>query len=384
MKTLKKIILFTALLAVPFTSCNDDELKFREDTTVAEDKQAIDVNLDGVINMLENIDNGHALKSIQLIYQIMTSLNIGLKTTEPTEWNEIMWNKLGLLINGDDILNDIKYDHKFYFNNLLGKYTYNISTQAWTKTTNTAMVFEFPSSESVTGNDLILTIQSYTDVPTASLKTRVESGDYWMPTAFTLNLKKDDVKIIECTLINAAYDMLMGRYPTTIDASGYVMPTTFDLDYMASKPNNYKYDLGLVAKDNAHELGANITLYSESEIFNKLTLTGGFKTRTINPYAFRESLTASVWLDDLKVNITIDMDKLFSALLSGSTPNLANINASFTADVLEEELKIATLEVKNIDGDIVICIVYKDGTYETVKALLEDFMAELTPYISVG
>ena len=53
------------------------------------------------------------------------------------------------------------------------------------------------------------------------------------------------------------------------------------------------------------------------------------------------------------------------------------MNSWFSAAIVYDGIQIAELAFKEIDDEFVVCIIYKDGTYEPALDMMEDIMIEI-------
>ncbi len=381
MKTMKRFILLFLLAAIAFVACNDDN---PVQTTVDEDKANIQLSLDALVGMVQTMNEGQGMATMELIMGMITNTSPDLKIAPDTRtWVEIMWDQLGDFILWEDIEDALDYDHRFYFSTYVGKYTYNLTTQQWTKTASNDMVFEFPSTQTATSNDMLLTISSYTDVqltiPSTLKSALVESDDAWLPTGFLINLKKDGTKVLELNLNSATYNPTE-MYPTLIDLSAYFAPTSFEFDYSAtSQAGTYTYNAALQAGDDNSACGLGVSVDTNEDLFSILF---GYldndeqqtKASITDPF---ESATAVFYLNNLRIEGAFNLATFFDLLYSEEEPSLTEKNSWFTAVVYYNYYAVATIEFKEVEGEEVVCIVYKDETYEPALDVIADFMEEM-------
>jgi hypothetical protein len=103
--------------------------------------------------------------------------------------------------NLSDVLDvDNSADGKFDFNKFVGTYTYDIVDSTWSKSSaqTTKMICHFPSNDTVTANNVEVSINSYADI-----KAVMDGETVYLPTKANATIKLDGILITEFNLVDA-------------------------------------------------------------------------------------------------------------------------------------------------------------------------------------
>lgn len=349
MKTkLKFLVIVLTLFTVVFYSCEEE--KEKDPTTVKQDKENIKTSLDAVVANLEQIKNG------TLYDAVFEFLNIRNGEALNADWAENMAEQLEKVIDFDNVFSN----DRFNYSRLSGKYTWNRSSQTWSKTSNSTPLALFPSSKTTTTNNCELNITAYTDK-----QVQIDGEAVYLPTSANFYLKKDNSKIVSLDL-SASYNS--NGIPTAADVELYLSPATVKVSSSRKTDSKYSFAVSLANdnnKENAFSVETEVTFSAGINSYDDLYDTG------IN--------TVKLTLSQGKLGIEGTAD----------VKTLADISDDITADDLNRNInlklsfdgqQIGTLKAKEVRGDFAVFIVYKDGTEENTSIYYEDFLEDLESF----
>lgn len=326
-----------------FYSCSSSSPADDSSTTVAQDKQNITSTIEGFYGCLNTLDDGDL--SDFLLYSLFNNGS--------SEYNDTYLKSLSdkfELQYGEIILND-----KLQFATKTGIYTWNTSTNSWTKVANSTMIrLIFPSIQNNTALDSELTLDTYNDVSTS-----FEANTYWLPTAANLTLKRSGTTLFSLNLSNVTFQTGTNfSMPISADLTVYTAPFTHTFQWR----RNTSTDFSLTYNSSTPQgcgtsLVTNVKLH-DSDYGNIVSVEDDVKT-----------VSGSISEGNLRVNYTINVE----GIALHTDPTDAQINANSDAEVFYNNAKIGDLEYRTVNNKTEIFIIYSDGTSENVDVYVSDF-----------
>lgn len=340
---LSAVVVFTTIIYSCSSSSTDDS----PSTTVAEDKQNITNTINSFYNCLNTLDDGDL--SNFLLYSLFNTAD---QTYNDTYLKNIA-DKFELQY-GDLILND-----KFQFATRTGIYTWNSSTQTWSKVANSSLItLKFPSRQNQTTIDSELTLNSYSDV-----QTSFEANSFWLPNAANLTLKRNGNTVFSLNLSNVTFQTGTNfSMPISADIAIYTAPFTHNFHWTRVSPTDFK-----LAYDSSTTQGCgtnfelNVKLY-DNDYANITSVDEDVK-----------SVNGFLSEGNLRINYAINVQ----ALSAYTDPTDAQVNANSDAEVFYNNSKIGDLDYRTINGQTEIYIIYSDGTSENVDVYVGDFKNQI-------
>lgn len=343
------LVLLTFVFAI--NSCKDKDSDPDPEpivTSVAEDKENITKTFDQMNTCVDEVKTGRLVSLVKTVFEIDKG-----NATDP-DWMETILDSLPSafdfdLIERDETLNIASHT---------GNYTYSSSNSSWVKSSNSnkQMIFKFPSTDGG-DNDLTLTINDYIDE-----SHNIDGNSVGLPKKFFLNFSQDGTTLVEINLNNVQYkeletvtipiyvdlDIVLAPLKISVIARE-VEPALFDMNMTIS--NDGSCDMRLFA-----EVKLNSSDY-ESLVDDDLDYIKGYLS-----------------FNDLKISTDIDANTLVNI----DNPTTAQTNALIDLDVLYNNQKIGDLEFVDIEDDVKVNIVYKNGTSEDVnEAYIIPFLDDL-------
>ncbi len=342
--------LFIAILVmiITLTSCDKDpDDIIDEQTTVSEDKTNIRNSLDNVLNGIEAMKNGDAITAID------DFLNIQDGEVLNEDWIEELFEELDEHIDIDYV----EETNKFNFSSHTGTYTWQSSSESWTKSNNPSdkIVFEFPAKRGSSSNNAIASFNSYQDK-----NITFDGEQFWLPTSLSFNLKIDNNEIILLNLNKVIYEESDFSIPIEIDVDMKVKPYNFS--FKANRETSKKFHFEIKYDNNGSDKFSMITDISLAHSdYENIDLEDDIK------YASGE-----ISYDELSIPFDCDIETLIA--LDDPTEN--QINSLINVDVFFNGQKIGDLEYKDL-GSEEVYIVYKDGSSENTSLYYDDFIDNL-------
>jgi hypothetical protein len=390
MFTMRRFIFIgIVLLSFFIVGCTKDN-KDEKPATVEEDKANIKASFDRTKNLLENFKNGsfykfadkfidyHEEERTEYHYNWVDSgkgdYSYNNETSEYdytpgvgeyergssysyyddviSEFTETLGEKLGDVIDGDDIISN---DERFNFAALAGKYTWNISSGSWSKTSNSTVLLMFPSSKDKTGNDCEAAITDYKDK-----QCDIEGNVIYLPTKANVYLKQDGDKLFSADL---SADFSGYGIPTQVTVNVYAKPLKFDVSLNQDSPTKFKADVNIADETRSEN---NLIIGCEATLSNGLTQYSDFDDMDLNV------LKLNIKQHELSIVGTVDLKTL-----DGLSSTAENINNCINFEVLYKTQKAGTLKVVDLDNNQYLYIVYKDGTQENTSIYYDSFIEDI-------
>lgn len=351
---IKGISIWVCALFLVFTSCKkEDESDLPTDevkeTTATEDKSNVDTSVDEVSSAVSGI------KSSEGVDAFVEFLAVENGEANNEEWADSVFSNLEDLLDFTGLDAD---DPRFDFDGNLGEYTYNSIDDSWSKVASTKIIFNFPSDENSTTNNGQLALTKYGD-------THVVAGDTlgYVPTDIEASLKIDG-----STILTMDYNAVWSSD----------LPTSMNYT-LASAP----YAMVVSATNNGDKI-FNVN-YSIKE--NGITKIGAGASVTMSNSDYDNwteddvvSAAIDMTLGDLDVEINIDIAAINE---KGEDLTIDELNF-YTDGILRfEGEKVADMLMVEDGDDLLMYLVYKDGSQEladdVLVELLEDIEAILEP-----
>jgi hypothetical protein len=268
-----------------------------------------------------------------------------------SEFVELMGEKLEDVVDFDKIGDD----SRFNFSAFAGKYVWNNSNTRWDKTTDNAIIAQFPSSENKGSNDCEAAITSYEDQ-----SYNIEGDNVFLPTKANIYLKKDGDKLFSADVSASFSDY---GIPKQITANIYAKPLAFDVSLAQESPSTFKADVSIADETEAEN---NLTINCEAILSNGLTQYSDLDDMELNVLKF------SLIQHELSIVGTVDLKTL-----SDLNKTAKNINECTNFEVFYKSKKIGTLTVVDLDDNQYLYIVYKDGTQENTSIYYDRFIKDI-------
>lgn len=340
-----KKILFSILVAVIviFYSCSTNSSSAPATTTVAQDKQNIVNTINDFYSCLNTLDDGDL--SNFLLYSLFNNTSQEYNDT----WIKTLTDNFELQY-GDIVVND-----KFQFANRTGVYTYNASTQTWTKVSNSSVItLKFPSRENQTAIDSELSVNAYSDVSTS-----YNDATVWLPSAANLTLKRNNTLVFSLNLSNVTFDVNTNfTMPTNADVTIYTAPFTHTFQWRRSSSTDFQLTYSSSTPQGCGTSVVTNVKLKDADYGNITSVDEDLK-----------SVSGTITEGNLKIVYAINVD----AISAITNPTPTQINNYSDAEVFYNNAKIGDLTYQEINDKSEIFIVYSDGTTENIDVYVSDF-----------
>lgn len=345
------------------TSCDketdsDGSSSGQTTTTVAQDKANISASMDEIVSCIGNMKNGSMVNSIVAF----TGLSDGEAMKE--DFIEAIFVKMEDAV--DTISNPIA--GKFNFDSYTGTWSYNAVDSSWSRATSPTneIVVEFPSDDTQSTNNTVLSLKNYTDK-----KFVVDLEDIYLPKTVEFSITKDGTKIAGANLTTAVYeqnsDVIM---PVDIEASVFLAPFTFTVS--GERETSTKFVASVGWGDGS---GCDYAMEAELNVAH-------------NDYENLDGedivdIKGTVSHNDLLIDLYADVAKLISLDDDGTELTVAEANANVDAKIKYNGVKVAELvAVEDANEDVEIFVEYKDGTQENTSTYYEQMGDDLEALLS--
>lgn len=319
-------------------------------TTVAQDKQNIQNTFSSMENCITKLKDGEGSQAIKKF------LNLDEGEVLSENWVIDMIEKLDELL----ALDAIEENNKFNFNSHTGTYTWNNTSESWSKSSipNDKIIVMFPSSEASTSNDAKFTFDTYSDVA-----LYYDGETIWAPSNVHADILVNDKKIFELTG-SISYDV-GNPTPIPININSTLEFNPYTITLSGERVTNKKFEASMTIDDN----GGCLT---------SLDIDFEFKHddyENIDPYEG----------DLVAVNSTLTHgDMMIEGYLDGKLyvyedePSSNVINSMVDVDVLYSGNKIGELLLVYTSDDVYnygeeVHIIYSDGSSENTKVYYDPF-----------
>ena len=286
MQNMKKLLVMLLMLAtVVFISCDKEEDESGPLTAKEAKEELADLG-ENMGDMITNMENSDGMS----VFMYMTSLPDPFSVPNKSAGDAELFNKIEKYLLPTTILNKLEALPNFDFNNLVGTYTWNFISQNWDVTFGTPadkIIINFPSNETATTNDAVLTIYNYHE-------TLIDDGygGYYSPDLISADIKVDGVKYLGLEM-NATW--VNDGPPSALSVDAYIMPFNFIVDF----------DMGSLEAN----LDAKIK-YNGTTVFS----TGVGATWASSMDDEPETISGFIQLYDVKFTANVELADLFEAM----------------------------------------------------------------------
>lgn len=352
---MKKIFLLLTVLLIVSTTFQSCEKK--DDETTSEEAKALIASADQDLTALvTSLKEGEAVALIEKFTSFAKKKIAKNKATE--DWMDDMLDKLDEVIDFNQLDDELENEGRFYFNHYLGMYTWNHVSNTWEKTVSDHIQFEFPSEENLIINDVVFSIDSYTDA-----QGTIDGETIWVPTSLHANVKQNGAKLIGFDVNEISFDSNLFYFYKKVDVSLFVSPVTANYLFDNKTPTNFysAYDVS----DGVHSFGMSAdlnTLVVLSEDFDEQDLKDVSGVFHINNLDF---------VYDINLEHIADYDE-------NSDPTDAQINADINVNVFVEDVKIGELLFENEE----VYLVYNDGTREKFEDAFSGIIGDIDDFMN--
>lgn len=336
---MKKLLLLLVAFTILF-SCDSGEGP-EDEPTIEEIQQDIHNTFDAFVACTQNFEEGRFSSSFQNFFL----LNHG-------ETNSEYADELA------DELDNFDFDlENFSMSDHSGVYNWDANLETWLYTENTSnkLVFNFPFTSTQTVNNTTITIDNYT------VQEFMVNGDLeYYPTKLLGSIQKDNNEIFNIDFDNATY--------TSTD--GDITPTNFELEIRTS-PMTHTY---ILSQNSSNQLEFDYSAHNDN---------GCETTFSIDASSTISNITLIEDLDEFNVisgnighgNLDIRFNADVNSLGNLDEPTVDQINQFLEAKVYLGNSEIGELEYSDENDDIVIYILFSDGTRENVTNYVNDDLA---------
>ncbi len=347
------VVVTLFLLSNLFVQCKkeeDDDNDYQ--TEVSEDKEDIANSFDGVFDCIVNLKDGDAITAITNFINMQNGEVIN------EDWIEAIVEELDTYIDYDYI----EDNRRFNFLSHVGTYTWNAVTETWSKSNSPTnkIILEFPSERNNNENNVILTFNSYNDQ-----YVTFEDEQFWLPTSLQIDLKIDNIEIINLNAKNISYNNSNFSIPIDVNIDLTVKPYNFTIT--ANKETDTKFHFELQCANNGVN---NFTLSTDISIVNS-----DYENLFDDDVAeYIKSITGEISYDKLSFPFKCDAEKLFAL---NDELTATQINTFIDVEVFYNDFKIGDLEYQNNNDAFEVFIIYKDGSSENTDVYYMDFIEDL-------
>jgi len=351
---MKKFLVFLGIIAaVTIVSCSKDDDK----PSVEENKATLN-NIDQVVNQnydsLSKTDGGVAFLHMMDLMSKSDPFNTPTKSTIDikTRFRQAFIPSF----KSHQVMED-----RFVLSDHVGTYSWNATYEAWDVQhgePSDAIVIEFPSDSTQTGNNAVFTLSNYTDAEF------VDSDGYtsYQPTAIQANLKLNGTEIAHVDF-SASYGST--SVPTSISVDLYLQPASF---YLALTNNGSKITVKNYLKMNGDKIESIDAYMNYTETDNEITPT------LIHGY---------IQFGPVKLSGEIDIAGLKN-LYTQESVTVDDINKEISLAIYNypEGSKIADIKYYQTSEEIPFEFVFTDGTTANVQPYLQKFEETLQEKLS--
>jgi len=374
MKNMKKLIAMMLMMAsVLFFACDkdDDDDKPLNPEEAKKEITQLSTDMSTYITQMEEADGMVAFEDFLGLTEIDDPFTAGKSASSKS----LTFNKIKRFLTPDSYVESTEKSalegDRFDFNLWVGTYEWDAAHQMWIpafEQPSDKIIINFPTEGSNT-NNATLTIHNYVDTEIIE-EDGMYTYSYYQPTEVKADLYVNNIKLVDVNLM-AEWDTYGD--PKTIDASVYLIPFEFTVDF----------GMTTTAAD------VNVAIYYEdAKIFS-----AGVGATFQNSLEDEMPININGYLQVLKVKFEIDVnvlaiEELFMGLETGATTMtdpeefIAAINEEIDAVVLVDGVKAADIELAMVttttsDMPFDIVFVYSDGSTESAIPYFEALGTEL-------
>jgi hypothetical protein len=339
-KILRSIIVLVLIILIG--SCSEEKEAPVGKTTVAEDKQNIDLSIEEFYKSLQGISTG-ALGNY-LLYSLSSGQSQQLDDSHIGSILKQFENEIGSIFQEDRLrFNPLKGIHEF-------------QNSGWINTGNSAgMILKFPSRQSSSSMDCEVSLFDFEDVA-----AKFNARPIYLPAKGRLYMKRFDETVGSVLINSIQYDQTNPDYsiPLFADISVFTAPYTHTIKLNKTAPTTYQINYELNSPNRpttALELRIELV---DSDLSSLTSIENDVKS--ISGFAKQGNLRVS-----FSVNVL--------AISAYSSPSVAQINQFSDAEVYFNNFKIGDLSYEDVDGSEIIFVTYSDGTKEDVAKYTGNF-----------
>jgi len=316
-------------------------------TTVAEDKANIQKTLDDVLQCVTDLKKA---RSTQVLLRDFLGMSDGEVVNE--DWLEDMTNDLAEVLDTDVIEDNNRLDLAYH----AGTHRYVHATKTWEKLASPSdkIIFEFPTQESNSTNNAVLTMDRYADE-----EVTIQGETMFLPTDINVGLVVDGNSIMEVELKDVTYaDNADFEIPVELDLRLFFDPITITMD--VDRKTNTEFS-AVMSMTDTQLCNYRVELDAElrDDDFENIS-EGSFK-----------KIEAKVSIGALSIQSLAGLAELIAL----DDPTQTQINSLLDLDVLFNGVKIADLEYDEEANTI--NIFYKDSTSEDGNNYIDQFLDDL-------
>lgn len=343
MKKVKISLIAIVTSALVVISCSKDSGATSSTTTVAQDKQNITNTINDFYGCLNTLDDGDL--SNFLLYSLFNTSNQQYNDS----YMKTMINKF------ETQYGKIVLSNKLQFANRTGIYTWNNTSQSWSKAASSSVItLQFPSRQNQSTNDAELSLNSYSDTSTS-----YQSTTYWLPSAASLTLKRDGNTLFSLNLANVTFDTSTNfSMPTNADITIYSAPFTTNLHWKRNSSTDFELSFDSSTTQGCGTSSVTDIKLVDADYGNITSVKEDVK-----------NISGTVIEGNLKIVYAINVQ----ALAAYTNPTPSQINSYSDAEVFYNNVKIGDLSYDEIANQTEIFITFSDGTKENVNVYVGDF-----------
>ena len=346
---MKKIfLLLTTLLIVSatFQSCKKDK---DDELTTAEAKALIATANQDLSALVTSVKEGEAVELIEKFMDFSKKKITGNKGTEG--WMDDMFDQLDQVIDFEQLEDELENEGRFYFSHYLGKYTWDYASNSWTKTSLDHIEFAFPSEENFTTNDVLFSLDSYTDA-----QATLEGDVVWIPTSLHASVKQNGVKLIGFDVNEIDFDSNLFYFYKKVDVSLFLSPVTVNTLYDNRTATNFYA---------AYDISNGTQSFGMSADLNTLVVL----TENFDEQDFKD-VSGEININNLDFVYDVNLEHIADY---NDEPTDAQINADINVNVLVDNTQIGSLLFENDE----VYIVYNDGSRELFQEAFSDVINDI-------
>jgi hypothetical protein len=341
-----------AIALLSLASCDKKEDKPAEgDTTVAQDKENITNTFNQAVSCVATMKSGDFTQSA------FKFMNLQAGEILDEAWVSDITEKLDDIMDLEGAIDNGRFDMAV----IKGTYTWNHTTKTWVKSTvsGNQVVVLFPESKTATTNTYELRLSEYTDA-----KYVIQGDDVYMPTSVKASLKKNNVEIMN---VNSSSQYASSGFPAPISSRLSVLTAPYTIIFDISRVNDktfaftFELDNGSCGKTSFQTK----TYFNHNDYENYFD--GESETSDLDLVEFKLAK------NDLLAEVTFDVKKYNTF----SDPTEAQINSCVKATLSFKGFKIGDLQLKEVNNNTELFIVYKDGTSENATKYIDPFIEDV-------
>ena len=339
---MKKLVLLLFASILLF-SCKDDE-PTPEPLTVAEIQQDIHNTFDGFVTCMQGYEDGDFSTAMKNFLSISNGEG-------NEDYAELLADELAVF--------DFDYEN-FSMNDHSGVYNWDANSEMWTYMSNTSntLEFNFPETSSGTTNNMIVTINQY------EIQSFVIGGNTeYRPLRFLGSIQKNNSEIFNIDLDNVTY--------RTVSGEDEVVPVSLSLEIRTS-PMTHMFTL---TETSTNVVDFDYSSHSNSSCNTTFSIDASTVTTDatlVEEFSDLNNVSGTIGHDNFQIRF--NAENIHSTDVEEATVD--EINDLITAKVYLGNEEVGELEYSEENDDVVIYIVYNDGTRENVENYVNEDLAD--------